>query len=266
MKAKTNGIELHYTVEGRVETGRPWLVMSHSLACDSHMWDPQMPLLTERFRVLRFDTRGHGQSDAPKGAYTLEQLADDAKGLLDGLGIRSAHWAGLSMGGMIGQTFALKYPGVLTSLVLADTSSRIPAEAAPLWADRIRTAESQGMEPLVQPTLERWFTAAYRESQAAGLKRVADMIRATPVPGYVGCCHAIPKLDLTARLKEIRVPALVIVGEQDAGTPPAMAHAIRENLPGAELVIIPSASHLSNMEQPALFDQALKKFYDRIGA
>jgi len=262
MKAKTNGIELHYTIEGE----GPWLVMSHSLACNSHMWDPQVPMLTKRFKVLRFDTRGHGQSDAPKGAYTLEQLADDAKGLLDGLGIRSAHWAGLSMGGMIGQTFALKYPGVLTSLVLADTSSRIPAEAAPMWADRIRIAESKGMEPLVQPTLERWFTAAYRDSQAAHLKNVAEMIRTTPVPGYVGCCHAIPKLDLTARLKEIKAPSLVIVGDQDAGTPPAMAHVIRENLPGAELVIIPSASHLSNLEQPAAFDQALARFYDRIGA
>jgi 3-oxoadipate enol-lactonase len=262
MKASTNGIELEYSIEGN----GPWLAMSHSLACNSRMWDEQMPLLTRRFKVLRFDTRGHGDSDAPAGAYTLEQLADDAKGLFDVLGIRTAHWAGLSMGGMIGQTLALKYPGVLTSLVLADTSSRIPEEAAPVWAERIKVAETKGMEPLVQPTLERWFTAPYRAAQPAQMKRIGDMIRATPVAGYVGCCQAIPKLDLTGRLKDIKVPALVIVGDQDAGTPPAMSHAIHENLPGSALVIIPSAAHLSNVEQPAAFDAALAKFYDRIGA
>lgn len=261
MKARTNGIELHYTVEGE----GPWLVMSHSLACNGHMWDPQLPLLARRFKVLRFDTRGHGQSDAPAGAYTLEALADDVRGLLDALGIRAAHWAGLSMGGMIGQTFALKYPGVLQSLVLADTTSRYPPEAAPIWAERIKIAETRGMEPLVQPTLERWFTAAYRETHPAEVARIADMIRATPVAGYVGCSHAIPRINLTARLAEIKVPALVIVGEQDAGTPPAMAREIHANLPGSELVIIPSAAHLANVEQAAAFDAALVRFYDRIG-
>jgi 3-oxoadipate enol-lactonase len=259
VKAKTNGIELHYTIEG----SGPWLVMSHSLACNGHMGDLQMPLLAKRFKVLRFDTRGHGQSDAPAGAYSLEQLADDVKGLLDGLDIKTAHWAGLSMGGMIGQTFALKYPGLMKTLVLADTTSRYPAEMAPLWADRIKVAESKGMEPLVQPTLERWFTAPYREAQGPTVKRIGDMIRATPVPGYVGCSHAIPKINLTARLKEIKVPALVIVGADDAGTPPSMAREIHENLPGSELVIIPSAAHLANVEQPQAFDAAMTKFYDR---
>lgn len=261
MKIKTNGIELHYTIDG----DGPWLVMSHSLACNGHMWDPQLPLLARRFKVLRFDTRGHGQSDAPAGAYTLEALADDVKGMLDALGIRAAHWAGLSMGGMIGQTFALRYPGVLQSLVLADTTSRYPPEAAPVWAERIKVAETKGMEPLVQPTLERWFTAAYRETHPADVARIADMIRATPVAGYVGCSHAIPRINLTARLAEIKVPALVIVGEQDTGTPPAMAREIHANLPGSELVVIPSAAHLANVEQPAAFDAALERFYDRIG-
>jgi 3-oxoadipate enol-lactonase len=262
MKTRTNGIELSYTVEG----SGPWLAMSHSLACNSHMWDEQMPLLAKRFKVLRFDTRGHGDSDAPAGAYTLEQMADDVKGLFEALGIRAAHWVGLSMGGMIGQTFALRYPGVLTSVVLADTTSRYPAEAAPLWADRIKVAESKGIEPLVQPTLERWFTAPYRAAHPDQMQRIGGMIRATPVAGYVGCCNAIPKINLTARLKEIKVPALVIVGADDAGTPPAMAREIHENLPGSELVVIPSAAHLSNVEQPAAFDAALTRFYDRIKA
>ena len=120
MNVKTNGIELNYEVEGN----GPWLTMSHSLACNVTMWDPQMPVLTKKFKVLRFDTRGHGQSSAPAGEYTLDELADDVKGLLDALNIKQTHWAGLSMGGMIGQAFALKYPGVFLSMVLADTTSR----------------------------------------------------------------------------------------------------------------------------------------------
>jgi 3-oxoadipate enol-lactonase len=262
MKIKANGIDTHYTIEG----DGPWLAMSHSLACNIAMWDEQASLLAKRFKVLRYDTRGHGRSEAPRGAYTLEQLADDAKALFDAVGARDVHWVGLSMGGMIGQTLALKYPGTLKSLVLADTTSRYAPEAAPQWAERIRIAESQGMDALTEPTIGRWFTAGFRAAKPERVKQVAESIRSTPVPGYVGCCNAIPKIDLTARLKEIKLPALVIVGEQDPGTPVAMARAIQENLPGAELVIIPNAAHLSNIERPEAFNRALGAFYDRIGA
>ena len=132
MKAKVNGIEIGYELHGK--EGAPWLTLSHSLACSVRMWNPQIAAFKDRYRILAFDTRGHGASAAPKGPYTLEALADDLKGLLDQLGIQRTHFAGLSMGGMIGETFALKYPGVFASLVLADTTSRVPAEAAPLWA------------------------------------------------------------------------------------------------------------------------------------
>ena len=256
MKIRANGIEISYLVEGE----GPWLTMSHSLACNLHMWDEQAAVLAKHFRVLRFDTRGHGASQAPKGAYTLEELADDLKGLLDALGVKQTHFVGLSKGGMIGQTFALKYPGVLKTLVLADTTSRYPPEAAALWAERIKVAETQGMEPLVQPTLERWFTAPFRAASASKVQLIADMIRTTPVAGYVGCSHAIPKINLSARLREIDAPALVIVGEQDMGTPVAMAREIHESYPGSELVIIPSAAHLANVEQPGAFNAALADF------
>jgi pimeloyl-ACP methyl ester carboxylesterase len=125
-EGQSQRIDINYEIEGN----GPWLTMSHSLACNLNMWDPQMPALTKKFRVLRYDTRGHGQSSAPAGEYTLEQLADDVKGLLDALKIKQTHWAGLSMGGMIGQTFALKYPGLFQSMVLADTTSRRPPDAA----------------------------------------------------------------------------------------------------------------------------------------
>jgi 3-oxoadipate enol-lactonase len=259
MKARTNGIELNYVVEGE----GPWLTMSHSLACNLHMWDAEAAALAKRYKVLRFDTRGHGASDAPPGPYTLDQLADDLKGLFDALGVRETHFVGLSMGGMIGQKFALRYPGVFRSLTLADTTSRYPADAAAVWAGRIKVASEQGMEPLVQPTLERWFTKAYRDAQPDKVAAIATMIRSTPVAGYAGCCEALPKIDSTERLKEIRCPTLVIVGAEDGGTPPAMARAIHAAMPGSEYVEIPQAAHLSNIEQPAAFLKALQGLLDR---
>jgi 3-oxoadipate enol-lactonase len=259
MKIKTNGIELNYTVEG----AGPWVVMSHSLACDLSMWDEQAAVLRRSFKVLRFDTRGHGKSDAPAGEYTLDMLAYDVHGMLQALGIERSHWIGLSMGGMIGQTFTLKFPDAVASLVLADTTSRYAPEAWPIWQGRIKTAQEKGMEPLVEPTLGRWFTEAFRKGHPEMMARVGAMIRATPVAGYSGCCHAIPKINLTQRLNEITCPAVVIVGEQDAGTPVEMAREIHSALPKSDLVIIPSASHLSNLEQPAVFTRALTTFLNR---
>jgi 3-oxoadipate enol-lactonase len=224
------------------------------------MWDPQIAALKGGYRILAYDTRGHGASEAPKGAYTLGMLADDLKALLDALGVKDPHYCGLSMGGMIGQTFALKYPGVLRTLTLADTSSRIPPEAWPLWQDRIKLAEQKGMAPLVQPTLERWFTEPFRKSSPEPVAAIAKLIAATPVAGYAGCCHAIPKIDLTARLKEIKTPILVLCGDQDPGTPPAMSKEIHEHAPGSKLVMIPQAAHLANLENPAAFTRAMQEF------
>jgi 3-oxoadipate enol-lactonase len=258
MKATVNGIDTYYEIHG--SEGAPWLAFSHSLACSVRMWDGQIAAFKDRYRILAYDTRGHGQSAAPKGPYTLEQMADDLRALLKHLKIEKTHYCGLSMGGMIGQTFAIKYPGVFSSLVLCDTTSRYPAAAAPMWQERIRIAESQGMKPLVQPTIERWFTAPFREKQKEKVQAIASQIERTPVPGYAGCCHAIPKIDVTARLKEIKCPALVICGEDDPGTPPAMAREIHENLPGSKLVLIPQAAHLSNVEQPEPFNRALGEF------
>jgi 3-oxoadipate enol-lactonase len=258
MKATINGIETYYEIHGA--EGAPWLVFSHSLACSTRMWDGEIERYKSRFRVLAYDTRGHGQSAAPKGPYTLEMLAEDLHALLKHLKVAKAHFVGLSMGGMIGQTFALQYPGIFQSLTLADTTSRYPAEAQAMWQDRVRIAESKGMEPLVQPTLERWFTEGFRKSSPEAVERVGALIRATPVPGYVGCCAAIPRIDVTARLKEIKCPALVICGAEDPATPPAMAREIQQNLPGAKLALIPQAAHLANIEQPEAFNRALGDF------
>jgi len=260
MQVVGNGIRINYQVEGN----GPWLVMSHSLACAISMWDEQAAALKNRYRVLRFDTRGHGATDAPVGAYSLDLLADDLHGMLGALGVTSPHFVGLSMGGMIGMTYALKHPGVFKSLVLCDTSSRVPPEAQPVWDERIKTATEQGMAPLVEPTLQRWFTAPYLAKRSSVVERVATLIRNTPPQGYAGCCHAIPKINLTDRLAAIKCPVQVIVGDKDVGTPVAMSEAIHRVIPGSELVIIPDASHLSNLEQPTAFNTALLKFLDRV--
>ena len=229
------------------------------------MWDPQAAVLAQRYRVLRYDTRGHGGSDAPAGAYSLEQLAEDARGLLKALGIAQTHWVGLSMGGMIGQTLALSTPGILRSLSLCDTSSRVPPEAGHLWDERIAIAESRGMEPHVEPTIARWFTPKFIESRPDVVDPVRAMIRRTSPRGYAGCCHAIRRLDLTDRLGAITLPTLIVVGDQDVGTPVAASQAIHERIKGSELVILESASHLSNLEQPAAFTRAVESFLRRIG-
>lgn len=262
MKIRVNDIDVNYVLEG--PSGAPTVTMSHSLATDLSMWEPQAKALATRYRVLRYDTRGHGGTDAPSGAYTLTQLADDARGLLKTLGITRTHWVGLSMGGMIGQTLALSTPEMLQSLSLCDTSSRIPAEAKPLWDERITVAETKGMDPHVEPTISRWFTPKFVESRPDVVTAVRDMIRRTNVRGYVGCCHAIRALDLTDRLSSVTLPTLIVVGAQDVGTPVAASKAIQERIKGSELVILDPASHLSNLEQPEAFTKALQTFLSRV--
>jgi 3-oxoadipate enol-lactonase len=254
MKAKVNGTELYYEVSG--SEGKPWLVLSHSLACTVRMWDPQVAAFKDRFRILNYDMRGHGASAAPGGAYTLDMLADDVVGLMKELKIERATYMGLSIGGMIGQTLALRQTRLFDKMVLADTGHAQPPEAVKQWDDRIRIAQTQGMKALVPSTMERWFTPGFRESAPA--QKIAGLIAATPVAGYVGCAQAIMKLNTTARLKEIRLPVLAIAGEADPSAPGTKY--IGENVPGAKLVMLKQAAHIANIEQPEKFNQALKDF------
>jgi 3-oxoadipate enol-lactonase len=238
-------------------------MLSHALATNLTLWDLQVDALGRDFRILRYDMTGHGGSDVPRGPYTLDDLARQAGDLIDLLGIGQVHFLGLSLGGMIGQTLALKRPECLASLLLCDTTSRIPAEAQPLWQERIRIAESEGMEPLVEPAIARWFTPSFRAARADRVDPVRGMIRATAPLGYSGCCRAIAMFDLTARIHEIKLPTMILVGEEDQGMPVAMSRAIQERIAGSELVTIPSASHLSNMEQPEAFNRAVIAFLNR---
>ena len=261
MQIDANGISINYQVDG--PEGAPVVTMSHSLATTLSMWDPQMAPLTEKYRVIRYETRGHGDTDAPDGPYSLEMLATDVRRMLAELGVERTHWVGLSMGGMIGQTLALTHPELFLSLSLCDTSSRIPAEAASAWDERIGVAGSDGMGALVDGTIDRWFTPPFRAARPDVVDPVRDMIRNTPSAGYIGCCHAIRDLDLTDRLSAIEIPTLIVVGEDDPGTPVAASEAIHEQIAGSELVVLKSAAHLSNLEQPDAFNEALLSFLVR---
>ena len=256
MKASVNGIDINYEVSGK--EGAPWLVLSHSLACTVRMWDPQVEAFKDRFRIVNYDMRGHGATSAPQGPYTLDMLAEDVLGLLRFLKIQKAIFCGLSIGGMIGQTLALKSPGSFTKMVLADTTHTQPPEALKQWEDRINIATTKGMAGLVDGTMERWFTAPYRKNNSPDFRKIRDLVLKTPVAGFVGCGQAIMKLNTTARLKEIKLPVLAITGEQDGAAPGTKY--IGENIPGAKYVGIPNAAHIANVEQAEAFNRALREF------
>jgi 3-oxoadipate enol-lactonase len=254
MKTKVNGTEISYEIHGK--EGAPWLILSHSLACTVRMWDPQIAAFQDKYRILAYDMRGHGASAAPAGPYSLDMLADDVLALMKELGIKRARYIGLSIGGMIGQTLALKQPGPFERMVLADTGHSQTPDMIKQWEERIRIAQSQGMKALVASTMERWFTEPFRATPPA--KRIAELIANTPVAGYVGCGQAIMKLNTTARLKDIKLPVLAITGEQDGSA--AATRYIGENIPGAKFVGIAQAAHIANVEQAERFNQALRDF------
>jgi 3-oxoadipate enol-lactonase len=258
MRIKANGIQVNYELSGK--KGAPVVVLSHSLSASLLMWNPQMDALNPRFQVLRYDMRGQGGSDAPSGAYTLELLAKDVIRLLDALNITRVHFVGLSIGGMIGQGLALNHAHRLQSLALCDTASVVLQEAQPLWQERIHKVLNKGMEALLDETMERWFTPAFLKQGSPMLEVIRKQILATDVAGYIGCAEAIRKLNYLNRLSEIKLPTLIMVGEDDPGTPVSASEAIHERISHSKLVILPSARHLSNVEQTEAFNAALLSF------
>ncbi len=258
MKINANGIDINYELTGKI--GAPVVMLSHSLACSLVMWQPQMAVLESAFQVLRFDTRGHGDSDAPQRSYSLEQLAMDAIGLMDALKIDAVHFVGLSMGGMIGQGLALDYADRLKSLTLCDTAAIMPDETQPIWQQRIEAAGKKGMQGQVDETLERWFRPEYLQQNPPEVEMIRRQILATPVTGYIGCCEAIRRLKYLDRLPGINLPTLIMVGEEDPGTPVAASEAMHERISDSRLVVLPSARHLSNIEQSEAFNAALMEF------
>lgn len=261
MKITANGISINYELVG--PDNAPVVMLSHSLAATLSMWDPQMAALTQRYRVLRYDMRGHGKTDAPSGDYSFDMLANDALALLAALKIKRCHFVGLSIGGMIGQALGLRGAAEIASVSLCATTSCVSAEMHPVWNERIQQVRSQGMASIKDGTLERWFTPAFHAKHVAEVATVGAMISDTPVNGFAGCAAAIKSLNFTDQLKRISLPTLLIAGRQDPSTNVAASEAIQREIAGSELVVLEDAMHLCNIEQPEAFNRALVDFLAR---
>jgi len=236
------------------------VVLAHAIGCDHRMWDALAERLESRFRVVRFDARGHGRSPAPPRPYSLEELAGDALALVDRLGLGKVHWVGLSMGAMIGMAFALAYPDRLARLVLANTTSSYGPEGRGMWQARAKAVEQGGLKAIEPMVMGRYFSDEFRSSHPEEVAVVSKRFLETPVEGYLGCCDAIAELDFSRDLGRIHHRTLVIAGELDAGTPPAMSQAIADRIPGARMAIIPGAAHLSAAEKPGEFAALVESF------
>jgi 3-oxoadipate enol-lactonase len=246
-------VDLHRVLEGPEDA--PVLVMSNSLGTTLRMWDDQAPALGERFRLVRYDHRGHGGSPVPPGPYRIEDLGRDALALLDTLGVERFSWCGLSIGGMVGMWIASEAPERVERLVLCCTSPLLgPRE---LWEERIRIAGSEGMDGLVDTVVARWFTPDYSSGHPETVEKAAGMLRGTDPDGYAAACAAIRDMDLRDRLGSITSPTLIIAGAEDPATPPEHGELIHDSIPGSGFEVIPDASHLANMERPEAVTRAV---------
>ncbi len=236
------------------------VLLAHAIGCDRRMWDGLVPALAPRHRVVAIDARGHGKSPLPPRPWSLDDMADDAARLLDRLGVARTHWVGLSMGGMVGQAFALRHADRLDRLVLANTTSAYGPDGRAMWDNRIRTVTEGGLGAIHELVAQRYFSDAFRAAHADVVARVMGRFMETPAAGYLGCCEAIRDMALQPRLAGIHAPTLVIAGELDQGTPVAMSQAIVERIPGSRLDIIAGASHLSAVEKPVEFNALVADF------
>jgi 3-oxoadipate enol-lactonase len=251
------GRRLYYDLAGP-EDG-PVVCFTHSLSSDSGMWAEQLPpLLAAGFRVLRVDMRGHGGSDPVAGDYTMDQLAGDVVSVIEALGIDRVHYIGLSIGGMIGQAFAIDQGGKLKSLMLCDTSPTTQPDARTAWAPRIAAATAaDSLAPLADGTMERWFTDGFKRRNPGRWTQIRDTIVGTTARGFLGCAAAILNFDFTSRLRALAVPALVVCGADDQGTPPEGNKRIAALIPGARYEEIAEARHLPNVERPEAFNRIM---------
>ena len=256
MKIKANGITINYQIDG--PEGAPWIVFSNSLATSTAMWDEQAAALKNSFRVLRYDQRGHGGTDAPAGRYAFDTLLADALGLLDALSIKKAHFAGLSMGGATALGLAERHPERFDRIIVCDSPCQSTPQSTQQWEERIAVAQKQSLDVLVEPTIGRWFPPETVAKNPPHLDKVRAMIRATPVNGFIGCAGALADHDYASAVAGVKCPVLFLVGEKDA--PVAAMRKLNEKLPGSRYVELPGAGHISNMDRPAEFNRAIQQF------
>lgn len=244
-------VAVHHVVNG--PPGAPIVLLSNSLGSSLKMWDPQASPLVERYRVVRYDLRGHGRSPAPAGPYALADLAADALALLDRLDVDRAHLVGLSLGGMVSMHLAATAPERVDRMVLCCTSAYLPP--ASNWRERAATVRAGGVGTVADAVVGRWLTPAFAAVSPPLVADLRAMVEATSDEGYAGCCEAIATMDLRPRLRHITAPTLVVAGADDPATPVDHAAAIAAGLPGARTVVVGPAAHLANVEQPTAVSQ-----------
>ena len=253
-----NGCKIQVEVEGPDDA--PVLILSNSLGTTLQMWNGQVGPFARHFRLVRFDRRGHGKSSLPKGPYSMDLLGRDVIAVMDGLGIKKANWCGLSMGGMEGMWLGANAPERFERMVLSNTSSYFPDKKG--WNDRIALIREKGVPAFAAPNMERWFTKGFRERDPGAITTMMEMFSATLLDGYIACAEAVRDMDHRNLLPKIKVPTLVIIGRHDPATTPEAGEFIRSNIPGAEHFII-DAAHISNIEQPQQFNNAVLGFLTR---
>jgi 3-oxoadipate enol-lactonase len=254
---------LHWISEGQ----GPVVVLSHALGCDLTMWDGVVAILKNRYTVLRHDHRGHGQSEAVPGPYTLDLLADDVAGIINGQGEGPVHFVGLSMGGMTAQALAARYPQLLKSIVIANSAMFYDDAARAMWQARVRTVQAQGVAAISEGAMQRWFSPEFRADEAdGGARKVVALHRvleSTDAAAYAASCEAVSRIDFRTSNGAVQCPALVIAGTRDEATPVAMSEAICASIKGAQLRTLPAA-HLSAVEQPDAFADLLERFFESL--
>ena len=251
---QANGIAINYTLEGPADS--PVLMFSNSLASNLHMWDGQAAAFSNEYRILRADTRGHGKTEATSPPYSIQQLLEDALGLLDALKIEKVHFCGLSLGGMIGQRFGAFNGDRLQSLTICDTTSQMRDPT--IWDDRVRAAKEKGMGGIRSATVSRWFTEAFVAAGNPILDKIGEMIETTKLDGFIGCCEAIKVMDHVDILGDIKTPTIIVNGKQDMSTTVEAAQFLNDNIVDSKLLVLDPAAHLSNVEQEDAFNDALR--------
>jgi 3-oxoadipate enol-lactonase len=254
--AEVNSLKVHYAEDGD-PAGLP-LVFANSLGTDLRVWDRLLPHLPEGLRIIRYDMRGHGLTDAPAGDYWMGDLVADAAGLIEALGIRGAVFVGLSIGGVVAQGLAAERPDLLRAAVLSNTAARIGTDAS--WRDRIATVRGKGIDAIADRVLETWFTRRFRTGRADELALWRHMLTRTPVEGYLGCCAALAGTDLHASNAGLRLPVMALAGSDDGSTPPDLVRETAGGIPGARCELIRGAGHIPCVEQPEAMAGLLAAF------
>lgn len=257
MDVNANGITIRCRVDGPSDA--PWLIFSNSLATDLSMWDPQADHFSRTYRVLRYDQRGHGLSQVPAGRYSFATLILDVLGLMDALSVERAHFCGLSMGGATAMGLAQEWSARFDRVIVCDSPCVSTAASAQQWEERIGIAQNEGMAALIDSTVARWFPPETITANPPHLKRIREMIAATPVDGFIGCAAALAEHDYRSRVSAVTRPMLFVAGEKDGTTPEAMRQMHRE-LRNSRFAELPGAGHISNLDQPDLFNRAVEDF------